>query len=577
MDCRKPTLDLTRVPFGGAHCGILVYEENNSDGTDIKPGLYLGARIQGGEHRRQGGIVDIVPMVEGTPVPYTYEATPTLLKLTAAEGEINIIIDTDSTGRIFGKGVGIRLYAKFPFYSMMDATIRPGNLLDLSLGGTSMNGGRYMMKPLKGRPVCYSEFNPSTNGPEDAQVELWPDENGELDFEVYLMNPDEWGYIDYVTPEEACASVEAKVDANKKAYPDFPEEYACLKDLAAYAVWLHRENPNANDFYPTMKAEVIYSGQLTHGWANAFEQPLHAMALKDTAEELKLIKNAFVSMKNGMLPGTLSTHRVQFQAGPPTQGAAVLDLLKKTGGKLDAAEAAELYGMMKENYGWWKNSHSFGEHRFSYNHRDELSLKGAAYNAFDFPLETPDLYTLMILYAKALAQLAAIVGECSECWKAEAEGLKSTLAGLWNGEAYECRAAITGKRFASAALLARLPVMLGNELEAEILDKLCADLEENYLSAVGFTSESKNSAMFAPSVEGRGAVVMWLQELVIGGLFDAGKTELAEKAAKLVLDNAKAGGAASVIAPEGAPIVYRPGDAINAITGSALIYIAGRL
>ena len=575
----KSVIDLTRIPFGGPHCGVLVYEENNCDGTDIKPGLYLGARIQGGEHRREGGIVDIVPIVNGEPVAYTYEATPTALKLTAAEGGVTLIVDTDSTARLFGRGVGIKLYAKFPFYSMMNAAILPGDLLDLSLSGTQMNGGRYLMKPLKGRPVCHSVFNPSTNGPDDARVELLPDENGELDFEIYTMNPDEWGYVDAVPTEDAVCAAEKRFAEYRAKYPEFPEPYACLRDPAVYAVWIHRENPNRIDFYPVMTEEVIYTGRLSRGWAYAYEQPLHAMAFADTDEEFRLIRAMFMSMSNGMLPGTLSTTKVYYQAGPPTQGAAVLDLLRKTGGKLDAEKAAELYGLMKQNYGWWKASHSFGEHRFSYNHRDELCLPGASYDALEFPLETPDLYALMILYAEALGKLAALAGEDGACWDGEAKGLLETLKGLWNGESFDCRSVRSGQRTATDSLLARVPVILGGRLDKEILDALCADLgsETRFLAKAGFATESMTGAMYAPAVEGRGASVMWLNGLVIGGLFDAGCTELAKKAAERVLDFAKTGGAASVVSTGAEPYVFRPGGAVNAVTGSALICLAGRL
>lgn len=573
----KSTLDLTRISFGGAHCGILVYEENNSDGTDITPGLYLAARIQGGEHRREGGIVDIVLMVNGKPVPYTYEATPTMLILTAAEGEVNLIIDTDDTARIFGKGVAIKLYTKFPFYSMMNASILTGDLLDLNLGGTQMNGGRYIMKPNKGKPVCYSVFNPSTNGPDDAQVELHPDENGELDFEVYTMNPDEWGHIDYIPVEDAYTACTNKFEDFKACYSDFPAKYSGLKDLSVYAVWLHKEKPNGNDIYPTMTAETVYTGQLAHGWANAFEQPLHAMALNDIEQELKLLKNMYLHMKNGMLPGTISTTKVQFQATPPTQGVAVLDLLKKSQGKLDIENTRELYDMMKENYSWWKISHSFGEYRFSYNHRDELCLKGASYNALSFPLETPDLYTLMISYAKALAKLAVLTGDGEAAWTAEADGLKKTLLSLWNGASFDCRSVISGERFTTKSLLAHFPVILGDDLPGKILDKISQALAAEFLFDAGFASESKLSRLYNPAVEGRGAVVMWLQELIIYGLYNAGKNELANIAAGKILDYALSGRAASVIAAEGEPIVFRPGDAINGMTGSALIYIAGKL
>lgn len=570
----NPTLDLTKIPFGGAHCGILIYEENNSDGTNIKPGLYLGARIQGGEHRREGGIVDIVPVADDKELEYTYSATPTKLTMTCKAGEIQIIIDTDSTARIFAKGVGIKLYAKFPFYSMMNASILPGDLLDLNLGGTTMNGGRYLMKPNKGKPVCYSVFNPSTNGPDDARVELHPDENGDLDFEVYTMNPDEWGYIDYEEPDEACTRVEKNFENAKSSYPEFPEKYAEIRDFAVYAAWLSRELPNTVDFYPTMVQEVFYSGKLTHGWANAYEQPLHAMAFADCEQEYKFIENMFLSMKNGMLPGMISTSKSQYQAGPPTQGLAVMDLLRKSNGKLDKEKAKALYSKMKENYLWWKKSHSFGENRFSYNHRDELCLAGVSYNVCQFPLETPDLYTLMIFYVQALEKLAALSGEAAESWQKECEGLGKTLLELWNGKSFDCRSVRSGERYTSESLLARLPVALGNCLPEDIPELLRRDVRENYLSEAGLISEKRDSALFDPRSEGRGAVTTWLQELFAAGLTVNGEKDLASEIASRVLDNALEGRAASVVASEGSKIVYRPGDAINSVTGSALVFLA---
>ncbi len=570
-------LDLTKVPFGRARNGIVVYEENNRDGEGARPGLYFAARIQGGEHRRSGGIVDLVPIYNGEALNYEYVATPELLTLKTEKGSVNILIDGAGTLRIFGEGVGLRLYSKFPFYSMMIASTQPGGLVDLSLSGTTMNGMHLMFKALRGGLTCESVFNVSNNGPDDVTIEMLPTEDNKFEIEAYTMNPNEWGYVEYTTIPEALADVKKDFEGFKALYPEVNEEWTDVRDLSAYAVWIHKESPNAIDLYPTMKADVIYSGRLSNGWANAFEQPLYAMAMNDKDEAIKLIKNMYIHMSDGMLPFTVSTTKVHYQAAPPTQGAAVLELFNKFG-DIGKDDAEWLYKAMKENFGWWETTHSFAENHFSYNQRDELSIAGLSYNACDFPLETPDLYTFMILYTKALSKLAAITGECSKCWDSKTEALKQELFGLWNGRSFDLRAVRSGVRYESKSLLVYLPVMLGKELPQDILDAMCADLadEGKFFTHAGFASESRDSKLYDPKADGRGAVVLWLQMLLIGGLFDAEKTELAVTAAKNILVNAKAGCLRDVFAPEGEQVPRRPGGDLNAIAGSALIYIAGK-
>ena len=570
-------LDLTKVPFGRARNGIVVYEEDNRDGDGAIPGLYFASRIQGGEHRRTGGIVDLVPIFEGDALTYKYEATPEKLTLNTEKGSVTVFIDSAGTLRIFGEGVGLRLYSKFPFYSMMIASTQPGGLVDLSLGGTTMNGMHLMFKALSGKITCDSVFNVSNNGPDDVTIEMLPTENNKFEIEAYTMNPNEWGYIEYTPIPEALEGVKKDFEDFKNLYPAVPAELEEIRDLAAYAVWIHKESPNAIDLYPTMKAEVIYSGRMTNGWAYAFEQPLHAMAMQDKAEALKLIKNMFVHMSNGMLPFKLSTTKGQYQASPPTQGLGVLEILKKNGA-LDEADAKELYADMKANYEWWEATHSFGENRFSYNHRDELCIAGLSYNACDFPLETPDLYTLMILYTKALAALAKSAGECAKCWESKTEALKESLMGLWNGKAFDLRAVRSGVRYETANLLAYLPVLIGAELPQEVIDAMEAALADKdaFFTDKGFASESKASASYDPEADGRGAVVLWLQMLIIKGLDESGKKELAKTAANNIIANAKAGNLRDVFSAEGNKTQRRPGCDLNAIAGTSLIYIAGK-
>lgn len=572
-------LDLTKLPFGRAHSEIMIYQEDSCDGENFKPGLYFAMLIQGGAPRRKG-LVDLEPIVDGQPVDFTYKATPAQLRMETEKGSVTVVIDTPRTVRIRGEGVGIRLYTKIPFLTMENATMLPGGLADLNLLSINNDGGRLLFKALEGEIELESVFDVLKNGPDDAKVEFLPGENGAFEIVGYLMNPDEWGYIDPLPIGDAAAAAMEDYEAFEKIYPEVGAQWQELKDICAYTVWLHQMGPNDREILPTVRGDLIFSNSMTAGWANTGEQALHAMAMDDTSAAVKLISDTYLHMSKGMLPVTVSTKKTHYQASPPAFGAAIVEILDRINGEIPADEVSALYKAMAENYAWWQQSHSFAPHRFSYNHRDEIGLPGASYSALEFPLETPDIYTFMILFAEALSKLSAIVGDDKAAqWKSEQAAVTEELLGLWNGEAFECRAVTGGQRVKSESLLAYLPVILGARLPKEIIEKLLAALgdEDKFMSARGFRSESKQSAYYDPNVAGRGAVNAWLQQLIVCALLDDAADEIGKKAALGYLSCAKENGARDVFVAEGAQPVRRPGNYANSIGAAAVLAIAGKL
>ncbi len=577
MSKQTSKLDLSKIPFGRAHSDILIFEENNCDGESFKPGLFFAMLIQGGEPRRQG-LVDLQPIYDGQPLQYKYEADAGELRITTDRGNVTVVIDTPRTVRIRGEGIGIRLYTKIPFMTMEHATMLPGGLADLNLMSIDNNGGRFLFKALRGEITLDSFFNVAKNGPEDAKIEFLPDKDGVFEVAGYTMNPDEWGYIDYLPIEEAAAGARADFEEFLKVYGSVENRWRQLRELCAYAVWLHIDGPNDREIIPTMKGDLVFADCLKAGWANVFQQPLHAMAMKDADRAVKLLNDTYVHMTGGMLPASISTFRTHYQGSPPTFGAAVLEIMER--GRIPIDEAKRLYGAMEENYRWWKRSHSFRENCFSYNHRDEIKLPGVSYSAFEFPLETPDLYALIILHIEALKKLSGLLEDGRTVdWQAEERAVTERLLELWNGNSFDCRGVISGRRFASKSLLTCMPVVLGGMLPGEIADKIEEDLgDENiFLSPRGLRSESRDSGYYDGVTDGRGAVVAWLQQLIIGGLVRCGKYETAKAAAKRFIKCAEENGPRDVFTAEGEQKVKRPGDFVNAAAGSAVIYLTDKL
>ncbi|MDR1590068.1 MAG: hypothetical protein LBS51_07740 [Oscillospiraceae bacterium] len=599
-------LDLTKIPFGRTRSRFMVFEEDNADREERRPrpgkvvrqeypvqhedpndvdfqrGLYFAVCAQGGAAPRRRGLVDIAPIYGGGPIPYTYTATPSQLRLDTDRGAVRVVLDTSDTMRIAGKGVGVRLYVKLPFMSMTSAQRLPSGVVEYNLRSVYAGGGVFFFKPLKGEITLDSKFDPALNGPEYIHAEFLPDENGEFEVAAYSMSPDEWGYIEYQDIDVCVADAEGEFKSFLEKLSGVDARWQGLKELSAYAMWISYQAKSSTPVMPTLLSDMIYADMMREGQARAYEQPLYSMAFADAGEAARLIGNNLPHMQNGMLPAEISDSRPNFRAFPPTFGVAALHLLKTAGGKLSASAAETLYAQLAEHYGWWIGSHSLAADHLSYNTRDEYGFSASSYSVLPFPLETPDLYAYMILYAEALAELSALVGDGKrDEWAAASGRLLDTLLTLWDGDGgrFVCRGAISGRRYESDSLLAYLPVMLGKRLPPDILDALAGRLgdEDAFLSPYGFRSESGKSRSFNAAAEGRGAVDAALQMPVIGGLFDAGATELAVKAAERLLTAMEKFGARDCLASEGAQPVRRPADEINPIGGAAMIFLANKL
>ena len=51
-----------------------------------------------------------------------------------------------------------------------------------------------------------------------------------------------------------------------------------------------------------MKGDLVFADCLKAGWANVFQQPLHAMAMKDADRAVKLLNDTYVHMTGVCCP-----------------------------------------------------------------------------------------------------------------------------------------------------------------------------------------------------------------------------------------------------------------------------------
>ena len=606
MDSSIAKIDLTKVPFGRTRSRFMVFEENNLDRDERRPGsgtvwpkvypvqkedpndvdfplgLYFAFCAQGGASPRRRGLMDIVPIHDGQPLNYTYTATPSCLRLDTDKGSIRIVIDTPATMRIAGDGVGLRLYVKLPFLSMMNGLKLPSGIVEYNVRSVYPGGGVFFFHSIKGEITIDAKFDPLLNGPEYIHAEFLPDENGRFEVGAYSMSPDEWGYIDYKPFDECADGAEKEFKEFLAKFPATGEKWRNLAELSAYALWINYQDKSTSPILPTLQSEMIYTNIIREGQAKAYEQPLFALAMDDVQGVAELIKNNFPHMRAGMLPALMSDSKPYYKAFPPTFGIALSHLLAIGGVKLSKGELDGLYNPLAEHYEWWIKSHSLSKDRVSYNTRDEYGWQGASYGVLPFPLETPDLYTYMILYTQALSKLSALIGDGGESeWTAASERLMDSLLSLWDGERFMCRGASSGIMYRSDSLLTYIPILLaGCGLSDDIKASLIAALgcDDAFLSKRGFRSESKASPYYNAAAAGRGDVDAAMQMLIIGGLSRAGGAdEIFENAARAVLAAMDEFGVRDSLTSEGVQPIRRPADEINPIGGAALIYLANLL
>ncbi|MDR1589867.1 MAG: hypothetical protein LBS51_06705 [Oscillospiraceae bacterium] len=589
-------LDLKKVPFSRRNAAYLFFEEDNSGGgisdrerfrhddapllysgedegeTGYPPGLYITASSHGSTIRRKG-LLRLIPTRGGEPADYTYRAAPEKLTIESGDGVIEIILDGDDSVRIRGRGLGLRFFTRMEF--MEGAATLPDGTVCLEIFGIYFVGGSFYFRRLDGGITLDAAYNNQTCRTESATVELIPSENGTFETAIFSINPNEYEIESYKPFDECLAEIEGDFDAFRRRYG---AEDTRLAALCEYLLWISYQDMDRLSAAPNLKADMIFSGRIRDVLAKMFHQPLHSLAVADSRAALGILLDAFAHISDRMLPTEVSRNRILFGAFPPAFGLALLELIKRPGAEtLPTEQLRALYDGMAEHFGWWRTARSLGENSFSYNMPRECGYDAATYALCDFPLETPDLYAWLILYAEALAALAAAAGlGGADEWTACAKGLLDTLISeLWDGDSFVCRGALSGRVFKCGSALTYLPIILGERLPREIAAKLAADLGDGakFMSGRGFLSESREGPYFSAGESGRGAVDLPLQAVLILGLCAAGHGDTAAAAAAAVISAAETFGVRDVIVPDGEQPARAPADNGDSAAASALLAI----
>lgn len=541
----KERFDLTSLPYSGRDSRIAIFEDESSRK------LYMTFSRSPTSNVERKTLICFAPVIDNKDIlSWDYEVTPGKLTISTIKGTIEICFAGPKRLRIRGKGqASLRFYIR--------------NLKAYENGSPKEDGsveviyevlGKLLFVPLKGALRQDSLWNHKAARADDFTIDLVPSvDTGEFDAVIHEY------YSNGVRDSEYPSFDQCVADA-EKAFSDFcsrlgtvPKEFSDLAKKAAWTLYTSHMSPEGR-----MTAPATFSSKIDLVRAVGWQQAIIATALKGDKESAYEALMGLFAYQDGLgqIPNNISDVGEDYMtAGAPMQGFAI-NLLLKEGFDLPKEKLEKLYEAVSGYATWWLRARSRdGSGVPMYYHPEECGWLDATIFTWGIPVKAPDLAAWLALLAEASGKLAEKLGKSQDAkkWFGESKRLIDLLVNeFWKDGQFVYRNARTGLEYHVNSVLRLIPIMLGTRLPKEIIDALAEDIadEKQFMCDGGVVSEKLRSKEYLlKDTALRGGVLPVIQLLIVSGLMDAGKTELAMSIAHKACALADQKGAADSIPP----------------------------
>ncbi len=476
------------------------------------------------------------------PVPFAEVATPTVLRLEAEGGYVEICIAEPKLVRIRGAGVALRL--------LMDT-----GLFDHAIPAEDQRwrvvnwatGTKYMLTSIAGQLVVDAPWQVDRS--DHVVADFVPDpDTGRFEgaIEEYATV---WQGRDYGDSFDACldgANEEYLVWLGKT--PGVSSAYAATGELAAYVNWSSVVAPEGHLARPAMLMSKNWMNSLW-SWDNCF----NAMALMYGNPELawdQFMIPVDHQDASGVFPDSVNDSVVHYSfCKPPIHGWALRWMMRRTG-FIDEARLAEVYKPLCRWTQWWFDYRDDDHDAIAqYNHGNDSGWDNATVFQIGPPVEGPDLTAYLVIQMDVLADVAQILGETREAdvWRSRSKVLLNLLCShSWRGDRFLALRSGDHEAFESDCLLPFLPIVLSTRLPKRYLSKLIEGLKEEgrFLTEHGLATESLKSPLYESDGYWRGPIWAPSTMIIVDGLAAAGEVSFARELARRFCDMAARSGMA---------------------------------
>ena len=506
--------------------------------TDLYIGSYRGTALD----LPNNALIPFYPVYNKKRIPFEVVTAPTELTIRTSYGEITCCFpEADLLYMKSEDGLGLLIDMDMEEHQL----IKPRG--DKAYELTFRWIASFVANPLKGHMDVDAPWDYERLSTPHVKAYVLPDENGEL--LLALEEFEQSGRVreSYPAWEEGLRNVTADWEAFLEKQPELPEKYAHARIEAAYNTWSHLVHPSGR-----FKRRSIYmSGMMA---ATSWQMCENAAVLKNNLPlAMDLLTNMLDEQSpRGQLPDFYDdTHGMLAYVKPPIQGWA-LDYLMRTrdlAAEVPKEQLARLYEGFTR-YADWFMTYRDDDHDSvpQYEHGDETGNDDSAVFRYSNVMDLPDLAAFVALLYDTLADLAVMIGredEASALKKKSRDLINNMIKIYWNGERFIGR--VHGDHdhiIDDTSLLFYRPLVLGDRLPAEIVDKMAADLSKEgfYLTPYGLSVEALISPEYSRASFGNGGIGTSENMLIATGLFFAGKKELAQEIARRFVDGVVNGG-----------------------------------
>ena len=516
---------LAAMPFTrrGAWFGVFA---DNFMRTIVGTRLYIGSRRGSVIERGDNSLMRFTPMYGDEKLDYEISSSAEELVLKTAYGEIRCCFAAPDLLYFKGEnGLSLRLEKTLPAHEVVKKRGDKGYIQLASWLGT------LLYYPVRGGLEMQADWDYATLSTPNVCGTALPDENGEFLLAVQESMYDNKPLDSYPSYEEAVQDVHADWQDFVDHMPKLTGEFAELQPEALYTEWSFLVNPAGRMEYPL----IFMTGR---AMASSWQMVQNAVAFKDNIP----LRNAFLlnmlcqQFPSGQLPDFFDDARCAPQGiKSPIQGWALKWIMKDHDlfSEMSESDLARMY----KGYGAWADwfmAYRDDDHDGlpECDHGDENMDDASMYLTCP-ELETPDQAAFLILLYEALGDIAGYLkkpDEQAQWYKKKDDMLALMIRELWNGEMFIARTARTHEPVISGSLTHYMPLVLGNRLPQEIIDKMTADLMEEgvFLTKYGLASERLDSDQYRVMGLARGFVLPPQHLLLLTGMYDAGKVEEAK-------------------------------------------------
>jgi hypothetical protein len=547
-------LDIGAVPFSRRLARLMALNGYESEAPGARKVFFIAYTNSVSDGSSRHNLIQMEPVVDGEPVPYTYTATPAKLAIEAAGGRAELCFDGHERLLIRASGgLGLRFFIRFePHEQFMDR-------LDGTVYAAFPTIGAFLFEPTAGSQTHNGHWDVKAIRPDDTEIVWRPDEGGNLA-----------GYIQYalssVERPPALGDFDTRARENMADFEEWcakyepvPERYAHVRLFAIYVIWISYLAPKTMITTPMIYFLRVGPLMRAMGW----HQSYHAMALwQDLDTAVELLRSMFTLQdEHGMLPDSASDRYVTMLAPkPPFQGFALSYILDRAGGgagagALTEAHCEKLYGPMCRWAEYWLAFRDRDRDGLAaYVHGDESGWDDASIFCKGMPVATPDIAAFLVLLMECCGKLAGRLGRRPEAerWGARSEEmLKKMLEKFWNGEKFVCFKPDTGEIVDTESIAVYQPIILGMRLPEQVREKIgrAVARADTFFMPAGFASESQRSPLYDVTYGSfmLGMVLAPVQLMMTVGLYNAGQTEVALRNARNWCERALEAGPQTVV------------------------------